>query len=163
MKTEKDRGKLSANNEGSYLDPKLTTFQPWEPCGGKHTNARQPAKSRLPKYDGQKDEDTTWQQQPSREYAADTRMSYDGSDPDRGFTEITPAPSIADDDNDYDDKDYDPPFCNDFHDMHMEVHREFWDIIDSWHECNFCHEDCTVMQCPKCDVQACASCKDAHG
>lgn len=114
-------------------------------------------------YDGQNDEDTTRHQQPFSEHMANPRVSYDDSDPDRGFTEGTPEPSIAGDNNDYDDEDYDPPFCIDFHDSHMEVHREFWDIIDSWHECNFCHRVCTVMRCPKCDAQACAYCKDRFG
>lgn len=76
-----------------------------------------------PLYDGQSDEDTTRQQQPSREDVTNPRVSYDGSDPDRGFTEATPEPSIAGDDDDDSDEDYDPPFCNDFHDSHMEVHR----------------------------------------
>ena len=57
-------------------------------------------------------------------------MSHDGSGPDRGFTGETPEPSIVGNDHVYDDEDYDPPFCNDFHDSHMEVHREFWDILD---------------------------------
>lgn len=113
--------------------------------------------------DGQNDEDATWQQQTSREYVPQPRVSYDGSDPDRGFTEDTPEPSISGGDDDYDDEGYHPPFCNDFHDSHMEVHREFWDIIDSSHECNFCHKVCTVMRCPKCYVQLCAYCKDSKG
>ena len=50
-------------------------------------------------------------------------VSYDGSDPDQGFTEYTPESSDAGEDYDYDDEGYDPPFCNDFHDSHMEVHR----------------------------------------
>ena len=90
-------------------------------------------------------------------------MSHDGSGPDRGFTGEMPEPSIVGNDHDYDDEDYDPPFCNDFHDSHMEVHREFWDILDFWHECSFCHRVCTVMRCPKCDAQACAYCKDRYG
>ena len=99
----------------------------------------------------------------SREYETDSRVNYDGSDPDRGFTEDTPEPSFTGDDYDYGDEEYDPPFRNDFHDSHMEVHREFWDIIDSCHECSFCMAEGTVMRCPRCDVQACASCKGAYG
>ena len=114
-------------------------------------------KMTLPMYDGQNDE-----RAPS-EYMAIPRVSYDGSDPDRGFTEETPEPSVTGEDKDYDDEDYDPPFCNDFHDSHLEVHRGFWDIIDSEHECNFCHKVCTVMRCPSCDVQACTYCKDRYG
>ena len=114
-------------------------------------------------YDGYNDENTTCQQRPSCEFVAAQRVSSDGSDPDRGFTEDTPELSVASEDNEYDDEDYDPPFCNDFHDSHMEVHREFWDIIDSEQECHFCHRVCTVMRCPNCDVQACTYCKDGYG
>lgn len=74
-------------------------------------------------YDGQSDGDRTRQQQPSRDCVGDPKVSYDGSDPDRGFTEDTPESSIDGDNHDYDDEHYDPPFCNDFHDSHMEVHR----------------------------------------
>ncbi len=91
------------------------------------------------------------------------RVSFDGSDSDRSFSEDTAEPSAASEDNVYDGSDYDPPFCNDFHDSHMEVHKEFWDIIDSLDECYFCHNNCTVMRCPSCDVQACSYCKDKYG
>ena len=76
--------------------------------------------------DGQNDEDAIWQQQTFREYVPQPRVSYDGSDPDRGFTEDTPEPPISGGDDDYDHEGYHPPFCNYFHDSHMEVHREFW-------------------------------------
>ena len=114
-------------------------------------------------YDGQNEEGMTQQQQRSEKFMSEPMMSFDSSDPDRGFTKDTPELSITGDDDEYDDKDYDPPFRNDLHDSHMEVHREFWDIIDDWHECNFCQKVCTVMQCPACDVQACAYCKDSYG
>ena len=143
-------------------DRTFTTQPTPEPFEGKRKKAQQPSKTKLPMYDGQNDEDKTWQQRPSLEYMANPSVSYDDSDPDRGFTEDTPEPWATDEDNDYDDEDYDPPFCNDFHDSHLEVHREFWDIIDSWHECNFCHQVRTVMRCPSCDVQACSYCKDRY-
>ena len=151
VKAGKDQGKPFANNGSSNPGQKLTTSQtlePFHPRDGKRNNAEMPPKTTLPIYDGQNDEDTT------------PRMNYDGFDPDRGFTGDTSKASIAGDDDDYDGEDYDPPFYNAFHDSHMEVHRDFWDIIDSYHECHFCHKVCMVMRCPKCDAQACAYCKD---
>lgn len=165
-KAEKDRGKPSTNTEDLYPDHKSNSRQsskPSIPRGDKRSSAEQPHKTTLPMSDGRNDEDVTRQQQSSREYMANPRVSYDDSDPDRGFTEHVPEPWIAGEDYDYDDEDYDPPFSNDFHDSHMEVHREFWDIIDSWQECNFCRKVCTVMRCPKCDITACAYCKNSHG
>ena len=156
-KSKSDQAQPSTKNEGSLSDQRLTTPQAARPYGGKCTEAEQPPRMTLPMYDGQDDE------RPPNEYMAFPRVSYDGSDPDRGFTEETPEPSVAGEDNEYDDEDYDPPFCNDFHDSHLEVHRGFWDIIDSEHECNFCHKVCTVMRCPSCDVQACTYCKDRYG
>ena len=73
-------------------------------------------------YDRQNNGDRIRQQQP-RDYVADPKLSFNGSDPDQGFTEDTAKSSVDGHDNDYDDEDYDPPICNDFHDSHMEVHR----------------------------------------
>ena len=134
-----------------------------QPCGGKYFNMTSSPKPTLPMYDGQNDEDETLQQHYYRENIAPLRVSYDGSDPDRGFTEGTPEPSVAGKEDDYGHDDRDVPFHSTYHDSHMEVHREFWDIVDSEHECSFCRSICTVMQCPSCDVQACAYCKDVEG
>lgn len=114
-------------------------------------------------YDGQNDEDETMQQHCLCENLACLRVSYDGSDPDRGFTEGTPEPSVPSKEDDHGHEDWDVPFHSTYHDSHMEVHREFWDIVDSEHECNFCRNIGTVMQCPSCKVQACAYCKDVYG
>ena len=117
----------------------------------------------LPIHDAQYDEGPiTQQQRHPCEYVANLRVSYDDSDPDQGFTEDAPEPWVAGQDGNYDQSDHDPRFCTDFHDAHMEVHKEFWDIIDSEHECYFCHNICTVMRCPSCDVQACSHCKNAR-
>ena len=156
---ESDQAQPSANNQSLLPDKKP---QP-KHCGGRNTNAEEPQKTTVPMYQRQNDEYTARQQHDSYEYVANSRVSYDGSDPDRGFTEDTPEPSVAESDSDPGHEDCDPPFCNDYHDSHMEVHKEFWDIVDSEHECNFCQKFCTVMQCPACDLQACTYCKDTYG
>ena len=158
---EIDHGKPLANNKGSHQYPNLATPQiPIESM----PRSEYPFRTTLPVYDGPRSEDTTRQRQDSVEYEAYPTASYDGSDPDRGFTEDTPERSrVGDDDNNTSDWNDNPTSCNDFHDSHMEVHREFWDIIDSSHECDLCHNLCAVLRCPKCDVQACAYCKDTHG
>ena len=111
----------------------------------------------------QTDPTTETEMEGTTKYETNPTVSYDSSDPDRGFTEDTPGPSIDGEDSDYIDSNYDSPFCNDLHDSHVEVHREFWDFSESQHECYFCHSICTVMQCPNCDVQACSHCKNTHG
>lgn len=121
---KKAQGKPSANDEGSYHDQKLTTPQPPEPSKPQHNNAEQPVKSTLPMYDGQNDETTTQQQKSPCGQVACPRVSYDSSDPDRGFTEDTPESSVAANDNNYNGENYDPRFCNAFHHLHMEVHRK---------------------------------------
>lgn len=161
--TKKDRVKPSVQCEGSLPDQHLTTPKAPEPCSDKCPNAAHPPRTRLPMYDGQNEAETIGQQRPSCEYEAEPRVMYDGFDPGRRSDENMPKPSVAGDDIDYIDEDYDPPYCNDFHDSHMDVHKEFWEIIDSCHECNFCHKFCTVMRCPNCDVQACSYCKDKYG
>ena len=153
-KLEHDQEQPSISNPGSVLN---------QSCSDKYVNTKLSPKPTLPMYDGQDDEDKTPQQHYSRENIAPLRVSYDDSDPDRGFTEGTPEPSVASEEDDYGHKDWDMPFHSTYHDLHLEVHREFWDIVDSEHECNFCRNICTVMQCPSCDVQACAYCKDVYG
>ena len=147
--------------QGSLVDEKLSTSQIPKPYSHNHSNTGQPFGTTLRMYDGQVDEDMTPQQHDSCEYVTTPRVNYEGSDPDRGCTEDTPKPSIVDEEDEC-QGDYDLPFCNDYHVSHMEVHRDFWDIVDSEHECNFCRNFCTVMRCPSCDVQACAYCKDAY-
>ena len=156
-KLEHDQEQPSTSNQGSVPD---------QPCGGKYINTKlspKPTLWTLPMHDGQDDEDETLQQHYSREDIAALRVSYDGSDPDRGFTEGMPEPSVASEEDCYGHDDGDVPFHSTYHDSHLEVHREFWDFVDSEHECNFCRNICTVMQCPSCDVQACAYCKDVYG
>ena len=137
-------------------------FVPNKPYRGNYINTES-SKPTLPLHDWQNDEDESMQQYDSWENIAPPRVSYDGSDPDRGFTEDTPEISVASEEDDYGHDEWDVPFHNSYHDSHMEVHREFWDVVDSEHECNFCRNICTVMQCPSCDVQACAYCKDMYG
>ena len=162
-KVKKGReGKPSANKESFLPDQKLATPQPPRPCGGESAGAEQSIEMELPTYDRLSAEDMAQQQQTPGENVASPRVSQDGFDPNRGFTEYTPEPSVADEKK-HDEGDYDPPFCNDFHDLHLEVHREFWDIIDSCHQCDFCSRFCTVMRCPSCDAQACSYCKDTYG
>ena len=163
-KVKKDReGNPSANKESFLPDQKLATPQPPRACGGESAGAEQLFNMELPIYDMLSAEDMAQQQQTAYEHVASPRVSQDGFDPDQRFTEDTPGPSLADENNFNDDEGYDPPFCNNFHDSHMEVHREFWDIIDSCHQCDFCDRFCTVMRCPNCDVQACSYCKDTYG
>ena len=153
-KLECDQEQPSSSNQGSV---------PYQPCSGKYIDTEFSPNPTLPMYDGQDDEDETLQQHYSCENMAPLRVSYDSSDPDRGFTEDTPEPSVAGEEDDYGHDDGDVPFHSTYHDSHMEVHREFWDIVDSEDECNFCRNICTVMRCPSCDVQACAYCKDVYG
>ena len=114
-------------------------------------------------YNGQSDEDTDRQQHHPYEYVATPGVTYDSSDPDQGFTEDTPEPSVARGSDSYGHDSYKKPFCNDYHDSHVEVHREFWEIIDTERECEICQKFCTVMQCPACDLRACTYCKDTYG
>lgn len=114
-------------------------------------------------YNGQSDKDMDRQQNYPYEYVASPGVTYDGSDPDRGFTEDTPDPSVAGGDDNYGHDNYEKPFVNGCHNFHIEVHREFWDIIDSEHECEVCQYFGTVMQCPACDLKACTYCKDTYG
>ena len=163
-KVKKDReGKPLANKESFLPDQKSATPQPPQPCGGESAGAEQSVEMELPTYDRLSAEDMAQQQRTPGEDVASPRVSRDGFDPDQGLTEYTPEPSLADDHKIYDEGDYDPPFCNDFHDSHLEVHREFWDIIDAYHQCDFCRRFCTVMRCPSCDAQACSYCKDTYG
>lgn len=135
---------------------------PDQPCIAKYVNTKSSPKTTLPIYDGHNDEDETLQQHYYHEDRASLRVNYDGSDPDRGFTEDTPEPSVTGEEDDCGHGDWDMPLYSVPHGSHMEVHGEFWDIVDSEHECNFCRHICTVMQCPSCKVQACAYCKDAY-
>ena len=151
---EHDQEQPSTSNQGSA---------PNQPCSGKYTNTKLSPKPTLSMYDGQNDEDETMQQHYMCENLACPRVSYDDSDPDRGFTEGTPEPSVASEEDNHCLEDWDMPFHSTYHDSHVEVHREFWDIVDSEHECNFCRKIGTVMQCPSCEVQACAYCKDVYG
>ena len=161
MTESQTKGKLEHNQEQPSTSNQDSV--PDQPCGGKYFNTILSPKPRLPMYDGQNDEDETLQQHYSRDNMASLRVSYDGSNPDRGFTEGTPEPSVAGEEDDSGHEDRDWPSHSTYHDSHMEVHREFWDIVDSEHECNFCRKICTVMQCPSCDMQACAYCKDVYG
>ena len=136
---------------------------PDQPCSGKYIKTELSPKPTLSMYDGQNDEDETLQQHDLCENLARLRVSYDDSDPDRGFTEDTPEPSVVGKEDDYGHEDWDVPFHSTHHDSHLEVHRGFWDIVDSERECNFCRNMGTVMQCPSCEVQACAYCKDVYG
>ena len=158
-KAESDQAPALISNEGSVPDQNLITPQAVKPCGGKYINTDLTPKTTLPMYDRQNNEDETWQQYYSCGYVATPRVSYDDSDPDRGFTEDAAEPLVAQEEY-HGHGDYD--LHND-HRSHMEVHRGFWDIVDSEDECDFCRNICTVMQCPSCDVQACAYCKDTYG
>ena len=154
IKSEHDQGQSSTSNQGSVPD---------QACSGKYINPQPSPKPTLPIYDGQNDEGEILQQHYYREDRASLRVSYDDSDPDRGFTEGTPEPSVAGEEDDYGHDEGDVAFDSTYHDSHKEVHREFWDIVDCEDECNFCRRICTVMRCPSCEVQACGHCKDAYG
>ena len=47
------------------------------------------------------------------------------------------------------------------HLTHVDVHQDFWEVVEDEQRCCMCDTEGTLLQCPGCAVQACQTCKSS--